>query len=82
MSDRDDMNFELPEDELADVDISDLEGMSLDELLASTKEDLARVDALMGEDAADGDAPDVPQDAGQKKASGNTMPLFERSSAL
>lgn len=79
MSDRDDMNFEIPEDELADVDISDLEGMSLDELLASTKEDLARVDALMGADAADGDAPDVPQDAGQKKASGNTMPLFERT---
>lgn len=43
MSDREDQNIDISQDEL-----SALESMSLEELLESTKEDLARVDALMG----------------------------------
>lgn len=77
MSDREDLNLEIHEedpfdltglnfDEDVPVDVSDvtldenlsldLEHMSLEELLESTREDLARVDALMG---AGTDVPDV-----------------------
>ena len=66
----DELNVELSEEERAA-----LESMSLDELLESTKEDLARVDALMGADSeADGDGgADVPPDDMQT----GTLPPFE-----
>lgn len=53
MSDLDDLRFNKPEDEI------DFSGMSLDELLESTKEDLARDDAQLAQQTQD-DAPTEP----------------------
>lgn len=73
MSDREELDFELHADELDSDTLSALESMSLDELLASTKADLARVDALMGEGAL----PDDEDDGLATAARAQQMPLFE-----
>ena len=60
-----------------------LEELSLDELLASVKDDLARVDAMMDEpgDAAQPEQPDAPApdtpDAAEEAPKPGMQPLFE-----
>lgn len=72
MSDRDELNFDLNDDALDAESLSQLESMSLDELLESTKADLARVDALMGENE-DADT----ADAEQSESAAPQMPPLE-----